>query len=178
MSLSSPLALGLETAAVVLHRHVGDRALGEFLATAALIRQTGDRPAPAQGAGPAAYARVALPRPIPPPFRMIGTLSPNGGVVPRFLEPVTGGGPGARCLRRPSIPGVGGCGGAGTDGMAEPGSTPANASPMTNPATSSSCRARSSGPRTAGTPPASRTSWPAVRSAAGSSPHIATVTGA
>jgi hypothetical protein len=49
MSLSSPLALGLETAALVLHAAglAGDRALGEFLATAALLRRTGDRPAPA-----------------------------------------------------------------------------------------------------------------------------------
>jgi predicted ATPase/DNA-binding SARP family transcriptional activator len=49
MSLSGPLALGLETAALVLHAAglAGDRALGEFLATAALLRRTGDRPAPA-----------------------------------------------------------------------------------------------------------------------------------
>ena len=49
MSLSSPLALGLETAAMVLHAAdvAEDRAVGEFLATAALIRRTGDRPGPA-----------------------------------------------------------------------------------------------------------------------------------
>jgi hypothetical protein len=40
--------------------------------------------------------------------------------------------------------------GVGTRGIAEFGSTPENASPMTNPATSSSCRARRSGPSTAG----------------------------
>ena len=49
MSLGFPFAIGLETAALVLHAAgVSDRAaLGELLATAALIRRNGDRPAPA-----------------------------------------------------------------------------------------------------------------------------------
>src|SRR5689334_19317650 len=65
----------------------------------------------------------------------------------------------------------------GTHGMAELGSVPAKASPITKPATSSSWRTRSSDPSTAGTPPTSRTSSPTTRNASGSSPHIATVTG-
>ena len=76
MSLSSPLALGLETAAMVVHAAgaADDRALGEFLATAALIRRTGDRPAPAALAravtelravlGPQAAAAVAIEVPV------------------------------------------------------------------------------------------------------------------
>jgi hypothetical protein len=49
MSIGFPLAIGLETAALVLHAaDVGDgSALSELLATAALIRRAGDRPAPA-----------------------------------------------------------------------------------------------------------------------------------
>ena len=49
MSLSFPFAIALETAALVLHAAgISDgTALGEILATAALIRRNGDRPAPA-----------------------------------------------------------------------------------------------------------------------------------
>ena len=62
MSLSSPLALGLETAAMILHAAgvAGDRALGEFLATAALIRRTGDRPGPATLARAVTELRAVL----------------------------------------------------------------------------------------------------------------------
>ncbi len=62
MSLSSPLALGLETAVMVLHAAdaAGDRALGEFLATSALIRRTGDRPAPATLARAVTELRAVL----------------------------------------------------------------------------------------------------------------------
>ena len=76
MPLSFPFALGLETAALVLHAAGvgGDRALGEFLATAALIRRAGDRPAPATLGravtelravlGPQARAAVAVEVPV------------------------------------------------------------------------------------------------------------------
>jgi predicted ATPase len=53
MSLSFPLAIGLETSALVLHAAgTTDKAvLGELLAGAAVIRRRGDRPAPATLAG-------------------------------------------------------------------------------------------------------------------------------
>jgi hypothetical protein len=61
MSLSFPFAFGLETA-MVLHAAgvCGDRAVGEFLATAALIRRTGDRPAPATLARAVTELRAVL----------------------------------------------------------------------------------------------------------------------
>jgi hypothetical protein len=62
MTLGFPFALGLETAAMVLHAAgvAGGRVLGEFLATAALIRQTGDRPAPATLARAVTELRAVL----------------------------------------------------------------------------------------------------------------------
>jgi hypothetical protein len=49
MSLSFPFAIGLETAALVLHAAgaADEGQLGELLAAAARIRRAGDRPAPA-----------------------------------------------------------------------------------------------------------------------------------
>jgi predicted ATPase/DNA-binding SARP family transcriptional activator len=62
MSLSFPFAIGLETAALVLHAAgVSDgSALGEILATAAAIRGSGDRPAPATLARGVSALRAVL----------------------------------------------------------------------------------------------------------------------
>jgi hypothetical protein len=62
MSLGFPFAIGLETAALVLHAAgVSDgSALGEILAAAALIRRTGDRPAPATLARAVSALRTVL----------------------------------------------------------------------------------------------------------------------
>ena len=62
MSLAFPFAIGLETAALVVHAAgVSDEAaLGEILATAAVIRRPGDRPAPATMAGAVSALRAVL----------------------------------------------------------------------------------------------------------------------
>ncbi|HEX4831609.1 MAG TPA: BTAD domain-containing putative transcriptional regulator [Trebonia sp.] len=62
MSLRFPFAIGLETAALVLHAAglAAERELGALLATASLIRRAGDRPAPATLGGPVAELLAAL----------------------------------------------------------------------------------------------------------------------
>ena len=71
MLLSSPLALGLETAAMVLHAAglAGDRALGEFLATAALLRRPVIGPPPPLSPGPSPSCGPSSDRNPRPPTR-------------------------------------------------------------------------------------------------------------
>lgn len=76
----------LETAALVLHAAgvtgvTGDSALGEFLATAARIRRTGDRPppprspGPSPGCGPSSDRRPRPPTPSRSPVAVSGALT-------------------------------------------------------------------------------------------------------
>jgi hypothetical protein len=98
-------------------------------------------------------------------LRRAHSVGPGGGLAP--LTTLLPHGTRQTSARPGGWPRSPGMDGEGIRGMAELGSTPANARPMTKPAVSSSWRARFSGPSTAGTPPTARTSSAVHRSLTG-----------